>query len=646
MKRISVSLIAMFMILSSLNIMGLMNTSVNGEGLVDSYWMGIIEDSPVPVNDRFADMTISTTDLPLDVAYINIATDWNVYMLMNVYNYYGIEVAAIQETENDDCSRFISFNIAHFIHVAAHGNTEILTWEDSYAMIPNPNYPYFMGSGQPLTLASGSNLLKTLPKDPWAPSSYYDVTVIVDVWDEYFELDFNCPSMSMCWSQTLMTLRVPQNEKLDIGIEFGASFGHFSPTGEYLPGELLEYNVPLIFPDIEVSPPCSAIPRISLNQQEYGWYITNPGSIIDVDFSSNGGEILTLAQWALSDSNIWYTIFSEDTHAYSSNWPIIWSVLAQGHNEVKIRLYNRVGLMDEKTIIIKKDTVSPISYISSPPHAEWLNTKPYLITATATDTSSGVTSVKLMYRFNQFASPTGEFMTYPIEATTEPYTFNFDLPNGDGYYEFYTVAADNVGNIEPPSSIYVQYKFDTTPPPIPVIIGPTGASLSPVTFQWGTVTDLTGITRYQLELDWVTRAYPLTTSYQISSVAVGSHTWRVRAEKDGAGNWGTWSAGSFYVTPVAEYGNVGGTVWTPGCASVIPGATITYVGAIPTAIPDSGNTLFSSIEDNTICTTVISGADGTWGMAGLDSGPATFTASKSGYYSQKLFYLVNSYIPG
>ncbi|MFO7618401.1 MAG: PKD domain-containing protein [Thermoplasmata archaeon] len=127
-----------------------------------------------------------------------------------------------------------------------------------------------------------------------------------------------------------------------------------------------------------------------------------------------------------------------------------------------------------------------------------------------------------------------------------------------------------------------------------------------INFQWSTVTDLSGITRYGLQLDGTMIAYPTTNSY-IGTASSGSHTWRVQAE-DGAGNWGAWSGTVSYY--VSQYG-VCGTVKTYTGDIPISGATVTLQGG----------------------SSVTTATNGYWEMQ-LGAGFYYFTASKSGYYPQ------------
>jgi len=83
---------------------------------------------------------------------------------------------------------------------------------------------------------------------------------------------------------------------------------------------------------------------------------------------------------------------------------------------------------------------------------------PFTVSYTASDTTSGVDKVFLWYDF----ASSGSFALYDSSTTG---SFSFDAPDGDGFYEFYTIARDNVGNVEDaPTSADASTTVDTTPP--------------------------------------------------------------------------------------------------------------------------------------------------------------------------------------
>jgi hypothetical protein len=100
---------------------------------------------------------------------------------------------------------------------------------------------------------------------------------------------------------------------------------------------------------------------------------------------------------------------------------------------------------------------------------------------------------------------------------------------------------------------------DTTPPPAPSPIGPTGSvCLTSITLQWSAVSDPSGIAGYAVKMEkkvgtnWQSfGGYQSTTTSVVvplkSSDCGYNYRWMVRAQ-DGAGNWSNWSSyGSFFI---------------------------------------------------------------------------------------------------
>jgi beta propeller repeat protein len=97
------------------------------------------------------------------------------------------------------------------------------------------------------------------------------------------------------------------------------------------------------------------------------------------------------------------------------------------------------------------DSRAPQSHIDPLPY--WKSSSPVVMTAYAGDETSGLKEVSLYYRHS------ADNLTWPSYSllgtdSAVPWEWDFDFPNGDGYYEFYTIASDNVGLIEglPPTS--------------------------------------------------------------------------------------------------------------------------------------------------------------------------------------------------
>jgi hypothetical protein len=93
-----------------------------------------------------------------------------------------------------------------------------------------------------------------------------------------------------------------------------------------------------------------------------------------------------------------------------------------------------------------QDTISPTSIVEAiTPY--WFNTSPITVTVTASDLGIGIVDVELWYRNSTDNSTWGSWTLFGTDSTS-PYQWSFDFPAGDGYYEFFSIANDSVGNSE------------------------------------------------------------------------------------------------------------------------------------------------------------------------------------------------------
>lgn len=62
----------------------------------------------------------------------------------------------------------------------------------------------------------------------------------------------------------------------------------------------------------------------------------------------------------------------------------------------------------------------------------------------------GIQEIALYYRYSLDNTSWGPWIIYDGNNTLVPYEWSFTAPEGDGYYEFYSLGIDNLGNIEEP----------------------------------------------------------------------------------------------------------------------------------------------------------------------------------------------------
>ncbi len=105
------------------------------------------------------------------------------------------------------------------------------------------------------------------------------------------------------------------------------------------------------------------------------------------------------------------------------------------------------------------DPTSSIDPVSS----YWRNTNT-IITSAANDTDGTVTQVELFYRNSIDNSSWGIWTSFSVDFT-EPWSWDFDFPDGYGYYEFYSIATDNSLNMESaPGTADALAAYDATAP--------------------------------------------------------------------------------------------------------------------------------------------------------------------------------------
>jgi proteasome lid subunit RPN8/RPN11 len=89
-------------------------------------------------------------------------------------------------------------------------------------------------------------------------------------------------------------------------------------------------------------------PTIVYNSPSAGgntsWYNTDPGNLINIDFTWDSYSPLDYAQYRIGSGGSWNYIFSISQNAtYSTDWGIPWGSLSDGVNSIDIRIYDGAG---------------------------------------------------------------------------------------------------------------------------------------------------------------------------------------------------------------------------------------------------------------------------------------------------------------
>lgn len=146
-----------------------------------------------------------------------------------------------------------------------------------------------------------------------------------------------------------------------------------------------------------------------------------------------------------------------------------------------------------------KDTLPPFSY-ARPLLFYWTNESLITLNANATDSNSGVTNVTLWYRFSTDNSSWGDWQSFNRDDAI-PWSWDFNFPAGEGYYEFFTIANDTANNTEPIKTIAEALCGYETQPPITSanLIAPYWWTTTPISINASAVdTGISGLANVSL----------------------------------------------------------------------------------------------------------------------------------------------------
>jgi len=197
------------------------------------------------------------------------------------------------------------------------------------------------------------------------------------------------------------------------------------------------------------------------------WRTSIPFTITATAYSSNG-YVKNVALWYRhsTDNSSWdnWTLYGID---YSTPWE--WSFnapLGDGYYEFYSLVTDDLNNQESPPAVADArcgvDTVAPASSVNAISPYWW--TTSFQITATASDSTSGVKNVSLYYRHSTDNSSWDNW-TFWGTHTTPPWSWSFGAPLGGGHYQFYSIAGDKVGNVESaPSSADAMCGVDTVAP--------------------------------------------------------------------------------------------------------------------------------------------------------------------------------------
>jgi hypothetical protein len=211
------------------------------------------------------------------------------------------------------------------------------------------------------------------------------------------------------------------------------------------------YNIS-VYKDVEV-------PIIKFNQNSYGWFNSDPGDIIDVDFLASNDEDgyvinspLKKAMYKLDYELQWTEIFNFETvtnidiYNYSTNWAIDWAKIKEGNNYVSINLVdfadNSYEYTDQLRFQCDKTSPEPPELISPTDMSKTTDTTPQHSWKEPNDPGSNET-VKYIFQL----STVGSFSNNLVDVETSSNTFTHAHKLAFGIYNWRVKGIDGAGNI-------------------------------------------------------------------------------------------------------------------------------------------------------------------------------------------------------
>jgi uncharacterized membrane protein len=245
---------------------------------------------------------------------------------------------------------------------------------------------------------------------------------------------------------------------------------------------------------IDATPPSSSVSSISPV-----WHQSGPLSITASAWDSNSDVDWVRLYYRHSSDQAswgsWYSYGTDNTEPWEWNFDF---PLGEGYYEFRSIAEDDLGNAESNSGMDAQcgyDPVSPVS-IADPLVKYWYDSQDITITASAVDDLSGLAGLELYYRYST-NNQTWSSWTSLTPDTMQPWSWQFDLPNGEGYYEFYTQASDLVGNTESKSQPEIMCAYDGTFPvadaglDLDVMVG------TEVTFDGSGSSDSVGVRSYE-----------------------------------------------------------------------------------------------------------------------------------------------------
>ena len=310
-------------------------------------------------------------------------------------------------------------------------------------------------------------------------------------------------------------------------------------------GEDLEGNLQIVYlwsfvtekdttpPNISATYPDDGAKNLSIDGSNYSIKFSEQMNT-SVNPSGNITTNLPNVTWAWDSNGIWLN-GTYDVLEYNKTYYINLSA-----NFTDLSGNSLTGDM-QKNFTTKRppDTLPPNSQIQ-PVFRYWQNSSISLM-VNASD-NRGLANITLYYRYSKtnvsWSNRTQFGNVIPLSGTSWSGAISFTFSDGDGYYQFYTVAKDMANNTEIKAKADVICGYDSIPPSIDIDVPKDASFLSSksVSIRWKGIDALSGIDHYNVSLDGGPYIDVGTaTSHNFTGLSEGFHTVSVKAV-DCAGN--------------------------------------------------------------------------------------------------------------
>lgn len=203
------------------------------------------------------------------------------------------------------------------------------------------------------------------------------------------------------------------------------------------------------------------------------------------------------------------------------------TTVADGSHTIYVRATDNAGLIQTKSVSVTLDTTNATSLVS--PLPTYTTTLEFTLTVTAAD-ANGIKEVQLWWRYGG----TGTFSFFGADDTS-PYSFVFNtsLIEGDGMYEFYSLAIDGANNNESVPVGNDTWTIVDNAPPVLGITSPTAGQTvgtTDVLVNWTGSDQASGIASFKTRVDGGTWADQGSSLYAtLIGLTDGNHTVDVNA---------------------------------------------------------------------------------------------------------------------